>query len=86
LHTVTNGDGIYSFPSLQTGPFVISITHSGFRTAKDHLTLYVAQTAQIDLTLSVGSPDETVTLKFEGLRDRSLGSEDSRSEDSLSMV
>jgi len=62
LHAATNGDGIYSFPSLQTGPFVVETSHTGFKTAKAILTLAVDQTAQIDLTLLVGSETESITV------------------------
>lgn len=63
LHTVTNNEGIYSFPSLQTGPFLVEISRPGFKAAKAKITLGVAQTAQIDLALTVGSETESVTIE-----------------------
>ncbi len=34
LHSVTNADGIYTFPSLQTGQYLVEIGHAGFKAAK----------------------------------------------------
>lgn len=62
LHSVTNGDGLYSFPSLQTGPYLVEISRSGFNAAKASITLAVSQTAQIDLVLQVGSQSDSVTI------------------------
>lgn len=63
LHGVTNNNGVYSFPSLPTGPFVVEISRAGFRAAKASLTLTVDQTAQVDLVLQVGSQADTVTIQ-----------------------
>jgi hypothetical protein len=63
LKSVTNNDGVYSFPSLQTGPFVVETARSGFKSAKATITLAVDQTAQIDLTLALGSESESVTIE-----------------------
>jgi hypothetical protein len=63
LHAQTNSDGIYSFPSLQTGPYLVQVSRQGFKQAKATLTLTVAQTAQIDLTLDIGSGTESVTIE-----------------------
>jgi len=37
--TVTNSEGIYAFPSLVPGPYVVRIEASGFRTAAARLEL-----------------------------------------------
>lgn len=63
LKTTTNGDGLYSFPSLQTGPFLVETSHTGFKAARATLTLSVAQTAQIDLVLQIGSEAESVMVQ-----------------------
>ncbi|MEO8737526.1 MAG: TonB-dependent receptor [Edaphobacter sp.] len=63
LHTVTNGEGTYSFPSLQTGLFLVEIARPGFKAAKATITLEVGQTAQIDLALTIGSESESVTIE-----------------------
>ncbi len=62
LHSVTNGDGLYAFPSLQTGSYLVEISRSGFKTAKASITLAVSQTAQMDLFLEVGSRSDSVTI------------------------
>jgi len=62
LHATTNGEGVYSFPSLQTGPFLVEIVRSGFKAAKATITLTVDQTAQIDLALAIGSETESITI------------------------
>lgn len=63
LKTVTNGAGVYNFPSLQTGPFLVETSRSGFKTAKASLVLTVNQTAETDLVLEVGSQSETVNVE-----------------------
>jgi hypothetical protein len=63
LRTETNSDGIYRFPSLQTGPYLVEVSARGFKQAKATLTLTVDQTAQIDLVLNVGSEAESVTIQ-----------------------
>ena len=63
LHGATNGDGLYSFPSLQTGPYLVEISRSGFKAANASITLAVSQTAQVDLVLEVGSQTDSVTIQ-----------------------
>jgi hypothetical protein len=60
---LTNSDGVYSFSSLQTGPYVVQISRGGLKAAKATITLTVDQTAQIDLTLLVGNQSESVTIE-----------------------
>jgi hypothetical protein len=67
--TRSNGDGIYSFPSLQTGPYKIQVSQNGFKNAETTLTLTVGQTANIDLNLEVGSSTETVNVESAGMAD-----------------
>ena len=67
--TRSNGDGIYSFPSLQTGPYKVQVSQSGFKSAETMLTLAVGQTANIDLNLEVGSSTETVNVESAGMAD-----------------
>lgn len=69
ISTRSNGDGIYSFPSLQTGPYKIQVSQSGFKNAETTLTLAVGQTANIDLDLEVGSSTETVNVESAGMAD-----------------
>ncbi len=63
LHGKANGDGIYTFPALQTGTYHVSVSQTGFKKAEANVTLAVGQNAQMDLSLEVGSTDETVNVK-----------------------
>jgi hypothetical protein len=63
LHALTNSDGVYSFPSLQTGPYLVQVSRKGFKAARATITLTVDQTAQIDLALSVGNETESITIE-----------------------
>ena len=61
--TVTNSEGIYAFPSLVPGPYVVRIEASGFRTAAARLELQVQQTARVDFALEVGQTTETIEVR-----------------------
>lgn len=69
IQAQSNGDGIYTFSSLQTGPYRIQVILPGFKKAETTLQLTVGQTAQIDLTLQIGSSDETVNIEAAGMAD-----------------
>lgn len=69
VSTQTNSNGIYTFSSLQTGPYKIQVTQSGFKNAETSLTLAVGQTASIDLSLQVGSSTETINVESAGMAD-----------------
>ncbi|SFS11011.1 Carboxypeptidase regulatory-like domain-containing protein [Granulicella pectinivorans] len=65
----SNAQGIYTFPSLQTGPYKVQVTQTGFKSTETTLVLTVGQTANIDLTLAVGSSSETVNVESSGMAD-----------------
>jgi len=69
IKTPTNSDGIYTFPSLQPGPYRIQVTQAGFKTATTELTVTVAQTVNIDLALEVGRNTETINVESTGMAD-----------------
>jgi Carboxypeptidase regulatory-like domain/TonB dependent receptor len=59
----TESDGSYRFPDLPVGTYTIDVSHSGFRTARQTgLILSVGQQALLDLTLQLGSTEQTVTV------------------------
>ncbi len=60
--TVTNSEGLYSFPSLLPGPYEVRVEISGFRTATSKLELQVQQTARVDITLQVGQTSESIEV------------------------
>jgi hypothetical protein len=65
---VTNADGEYLASALPPGPYDLTVAAKGFRKyqAKD-VTLRVAQTARIDVTLQVGDINSEITVQGEGL-------------------
>ena len=61
--SVTDNAGQYTLPSLQPGTYVISATHAGFSAVKQNdVLLEVGQVSSLDLTLPIGSADQTVTV------------------------
>ena len=61
--TVTNDAGIYSFPSLNPGPYQVKVSAPGFETAvRTNIDLQVQQTARIDFTLAVGQATQTIEV------------------------
>ncbi len=62
----TTGVGDYSAPNLDPGPYVVSAEASGFKKEERvGLRLEVAQDVRVDLRLSAGATDETVTVSGE---------------------
>ena len=62
--TLTNAQGIYSFPVLNVGAYTVSAELRGFKTAvRQGVELQVNQTARIDLVLEVGAVTERVVVK-----------------------
>jgi hypothetical protein len=61
-NTVTNSEGLYSFPSLVPGPYAVKVEISGFRSATSKLELQVQQTARVDITLQVGQTTESIEV------------------------
>ena len=61
---ISNPSGIYVFPSLAPGTYALSVEKQGFATRViTGITLEVAQKATVDLTLSVGQVNQTVTVE-----------------------
>lgn len=59
----TNADGSYTLPNLPVGPYQLKVTLQGFNTyVRDGLILQVSSNPSIDVTLTVGSLDETVNV------------------------
>ena len=61
--TQANGDGIYTFPALQTGTYKLSVSLPGFKKSESTVTLAVGQTAQLNIALEFGSSTESVTVQ-----------------------
>ncbi|WP_260706581.1 carboxypeptidase regulatory-like domain-containing protein [Edaphobacter flagellatus] len=63
---ISKGNGSYRAEFLPIGPYSISVSSPSFRTlVRSGLTLSVGQEAQVDLTLEVGTAQETVEVTSE---------------------
>src|SRR3954454_16670378 len=62
-NTVTNGDGVYSFPGLPPGSYQLKVELQGFKTAEiPTFKVDIQQTVRMDVSLQVGALNETVTV------------------------
>jgi hypothetical protein len=58
-----NAEGFYTIPSLRPGEYIVMVESPGFsRTLRDGITLQVAQTARVDVSLQPGAVSETVAV------------------------
>jgi len=63
LSTITTAAGIYSFVSVPSGSYDLTVSHEGFDTAVEKgVTVSVDAASKIDLTMVVGSLSQTVTV------------------------
>lgn len=66
--TDTNSVGIYNLPALNVGTYDLKVTANGFQTSlQKGLQVNVSQTLRADVTLTVGSVSETVTVSANAL-------------------
>jgi hypothetical protein len=65
LHIQSSKVGIYSFPQLIPGNYTVTVEQAGFQKATSTLNLTVGQTAQLNIPLSIGSENETITVSAE---------------------
>jgi hypothetical protein len=64
--TTTDERGIYRFPALPVGTYTVVATLQGFNTAqRADVLLTIGQQLKADLTLTVGTVSETVSVKAE---------------------
>jgi hypothetical protein len=60
----TNGDGNYSFSSIQDGLYRVEVTLSGFKkVVQENVTVSVNTTVRADFTMQVGEVSEAVTVQ-----------------------
>ncbi len=60
---VTNDRGVYSVQQLTPGPYKITVALSGFKTfVREGLTLRTAETVTVNVALTMGAVEETVTV------------------------
>ncbi|HWB97060.1 MAG TPA: carboxypeptidase regulatory-like domain-containing protein, partial [Bryobacteraceae bacterium] len=61
--TKTNDVGLYSFPSLSTGTYVLTASKAGFQQAtSQQIPIAVGQAARVDMSLQPGNVGEKVTV------------------------
>src|SRR6266853_1287607 len=66
--TVTNAEGIYSFPALNPGTYQVKVESQGFQpTVRSNVELQVQQTARVDFALTVGQTTQTVEVSASAL-------------------
>jgi hypothetical protein len=59
----TNGSGAYSLPLLQPGTYRVQVQADGFKSVeRTSVVLAVAQTAQIDISLQLGTASQSVSV------------------------
>jgi len=61
--TTTNGSGLYNFPDLPPGTYMVSVSAPGFKETKSsNINLVAAASSRFDATLDVGRVSESVTV------------------------
>lgn len=61
--TVTNTDGVFSVPSLQSGSYSVTVTLEGFKTVTvDNVVITAGAGANLKITMQVGGVSEAVTV------------------------
>lgn len=66
--TNTNEAGIYNFPALDIGTYDLTVTATGFETElQKGLVVNISQSLKSDLSLSVGTVDQMVTVEANAL-------------------
>ena len=61
--TVTDGEGLYTFPLLPPGSYSLTVQKDGFKQiSREAFRLEVNQAARVDLTMQVGAVSETVEV------------------------
>jgi hypothetical protein len=63
--TTSNEDGSYFISGIVPGPYEVTTALSGFKTSKQTVQLEIGKTATLDLTLEVGSIEETINVSAE---------------------
>src|SRR5947208_15568474 len=63
VETVTGANGGYTISQLQPGPYKVTAALQGFKTfIREGVTLHTAETAKVDIQLSLGALEETITV------------------------
>ncbi|HEY3963067.1 MAG TPA: TonB-dependent receptor, partial [Planctomycetaceae bacterium] len=63
LNTVTTDSGLYVLPAVPAGTWTVSVAKEGFRRlVQENIEIFIAQRQTIDLTLQVGTIQQTVEV------------------------
>jgi Carboxypeptidase regulatory-like domain len=69
FNTVTDGQGLYTFPKLPVGKYTLTLVLEGFKPQKRAGIQVDADSAsQINVTLEIGEQSETVTVSVNAIR------------------
>jgi Carboxypeptidase regulatory-like domain len=76
VHTaVTGADGLYSFPNLDIGTYMVAVTAPGFEQySQTNIVLEVGSSIAVNISMTVGTADQKVEVEASGL---ALQTEDS---------
>lgn len=61
----TNASGVYRFPLLQPGEYILKITSTGFQTTESKATVTLGATVKVDAKLNVATSNSTVEINAE---------------------
>ncbi len=62
----SNDDGIFDAPYLQPGKYQVIVEKTGFKKSlQDNIVVQINATSTVDVTMAIGTPEETVTISTE---------------------
>lgn len=62
-HTSTNGVGMYSFPSVSSGNYTLTVDANGFKRYQENVTITRIQNVTLDVTLELQPASQSVTVQ-----------------------
>ena len=63
LHTVSNDDGIYVFPSLPPGQWTVTAERAGFKkVVREQVQIFIAQRQTMDIQMEVGDVKQSIEV------------------------
>lgn len=68
-HTVkSDGSGLYSFPNTAIGTYTLQVQEAGFQSyTQTHIVLEVGSAISVNVKMTVGSSDQNIEIRSEGL-------------------
>src|SRR5208282_2664852 len=58
----SSGDGLFSFPTLDPGPYKVEVKETNFETTTQQVTLQTAQVLNLEFKLQPGSTSQTIEV------------------------